>query len=82
MQVFLFFFEEIVFFLLFLCFFALFVYLYSFELFVKMGLTVEYKKADHNTIYAYGLLCRDEAIRTPDPYVPNVVRYQLRYIPL
>ena len=25
---------------------------------------------------------RDEAIRTPDPYVPNVVRYQLRYIPM
>ena len=27
------------------------------------------------------LCCRDEATRTPDPYVPNVVRYQLRYIP-
>ena len=27
------------------------------------------------------LFCRDEATRTPDPYVPNVVRYQLRYIP-
>ena len=26
-------------------------------------------------------MCRDEATRTPDPYVPNVVRYQLRYIP-
>ena len=26
--------------------------------------------------------CRDEATRTPDPYVPNVVRYQLRYIPM
>ena len=26
--------------------------------------------------------CRDEAIRTPDPYVPNVVRYHLRYIPI
>ncbi len=26
--------------------------------------------------------CRDEATRTPDPYVPNVVRYQLRYIPI
>ena len=24
---------------------------------------------------------RKEATRTPDPYVPNVVRYQLRYIP-
>ena len=29
-------------------------------------------------IVAFG---RDEATRTPDPYVPNVVRYQLRYIP-
>ena len=28
------------------------------------------------------LFCRDEATRTPDPYVPNVVRYQLRYIPI
>ena len=27
------------------------------------------------------LVGRDEATRTPDPYVPNVVRYQLRYIP-
>ena len=27
-------------------------------------------------------LCRKEAIRTPDPYVPNVVRYQLRYFPI
>ena len=26
-------------------------------------------------------ICRNEATRTPDPYVPNVVRYQLRYIP-
>ena len=26
-------------------------------------------------------LSRKEAIRTPDPYVPNVVRYQLRYFP-
>ena len=25
---------------------------------------------------------RKEAIRTPDPYVPNVVRYQLRYFPI
>ena len=27
-------------------------------------------------------ISRDEATRTPDPYVPNVVRYQLRYIPI
>ena len=32
--------------------------------------------------YYCGALCRDEATRTPDPYVPNVVRYQLRYIPI
>ena len=25
---------------------------------------------------------RKEATRTPDPYVPNVVRYQLRYFPM
>ncbi len=30
------------------------------------------------SLLSYG---RDEATRTPDPYVPNVVRYQLRYIP-
>ena len=29
----------------------------------------------------YKVFGRDEATRTPDPYVPNVVRYQLRYIP-
>ena len=28
------------------------------------------------------LFCRKEATRTPDPYVPNVVRYQLRYFPI
>lgn len=27
-------------------------------------------------------LSRKEATRTPDPYVPNVVRYQLRYFPI
>ena len=26
--------------------------------------------------------CRDDVTRTRDPYVPNVVRYQLRYIPI
>ncbi len=25
------------------------------------------------------LLCREDVTRTRDPYVPNVVRYQLRY---
>ncbi len=29
-----------------------------------------------------GAFCRKEATRTPDPYVPNVVRYQLRYFPI
>ena len=28
------------------------------------------------------LECRDDSTRTSDPYVPNVVRYQLRYIPI
>ena len=32
--------------------------------------------------FATCLAGRDEATRTPDPYVPNVVRYQLRYIPI
>ena len=28
------------------------------------------------------LIGRDDPTRTDDPYVPNVVRYQLRYIPI
>ena len=36
------------------------------------------KKAINISAYRF---CRNEATRTPDPYVPNVVRYQLRYIP-
>ena len=32
--------------------------------------------------YSFVAFGRDEATRTPDPYVPNVVRYQLRYIPI
>ena len=28
------------------------------------------------------LFGREEVTRTPDPYVPNVVRYQLRYFSL
>ena len=28
------------------------------------------------------LVGRDDRTRTGDPYVPNVVRYQLRYIPM
>ena len=40
------------------------------------------KNKSDNRNYSIVALCRDEATRTPDPYVPNVVRYQLRYIPL
>ena len=29
-----------------------------------------------------GGLCRGDVTRTHDPYVPNVVRYQLRYTPI
>ena len=29
----------------------------------------------------YSFESRDDQTRTGDPYVPNVVRYQLRYIP-
>ena len=32
--------------------------------------------------YFHPTFGRDEATRTPDHYVPNVVRYQLRYIPM
>ena len=31
---------------------------------------------------SFGFSSRKEATRTPDPYVPNVVRYQLRYFPI
>ena len=37
------------------------------------------KRGCHGNLFCF---CRDEATRTPDPYVPNVVRYQLRYIPI
>ncbi len=37
------------------------------------------KKESNLMLLSFG---RDEATRTPDPYVPNVVRYQLRYIPI
>ena len=39
------------------------------------------KKKSDNRKCSFVALCRNEATRTPDPYVPNVVRYQLRYIP-
>ena len=40
------------------------------------------KKAKCLFVKHLALKSRDEATRTPDPYVPNVVRYQLRYIPI
>ena len=41
------------------------------------------KKKREYKIYPLSLVfCRKEATRTPDPYVPNVVRYQLRYFPI
>ncbi len=41
------------------------------------------KTANLRKISRLAVRCsRDEATRTPDPYVPNVVRYQLRYIPI
>ena len=47
---------------------------------ISIGYIVEKEKAASKkvSLVAFG---RDEATRTPDPYVPNVVRYQLRYIP-
>ena len=39
------------------------------------------KRKSDNRIAPIVTFGRDEATRTPDPYVPNVVRYQLRYIP-
>ena len=45
--------------------------------------TIQYKKrvtAVYSTCsHSSG---RDDPTRTDDPYVPNVVRYQLRYIPM
>ena len=46
----------------------------------KIARKLRNKKRDNR----FGCLffCRKEATRTPDPYVPNVVRYQLRYFPI
>ena len=46
---------------------------------LRLGLCI--KNKDTISRLTFDVLCRDEATRTPDPYVPNVVRYQLRYIP-
>ena len=37
---------------------------------------------DNKRAAQWQLFCREEATRTPDPHVPNVVRYQLRYFSL
>ena len=42
---------------------------------------MEYSHSDKKKSHTVALLCRDDSTRTSDPYVPNVVRYQLRYIP-
>ena len=49
---------------------------------VRNLLPVCFKRLQGQLLRLTTLRCRDEATRTPDPYVPNVVRYQLRYIPL
>ena len=43
---------------------------------------VKVKKKKRQPILLVCRLLSNEATRTPDPYVPNVVRYQLRYIPI
>ena len=42
--------------------------------------TTSHKKKEPSIFLNSFFVSRDEATRTPDPYVPNVVRYQLRYI--
>ena len=49
---------------------------------VRNLLPVCFKRLQGQLLRLTTLRCRDEATRTPDPYVPNVVRYQLRYIPI
>ena len=49
---------------------------------VRNLLSVCFKRLQGQLLRLTTLRCRDEATRTPDPYVPNVVRYQLRYIPI
>ena len=48
---------------------------------VRNLLSACFKRLQGQLLRLTTLRCRDEATRTPDPYVPNVVRYQLRYIP-
>ena len=49
---------------------------------VRNLLSACFKRLQGQLLRLTTLRCRDEATRTPDPYVPNVVRYQLRYIPI
>ena len=49
---------------------------------VRNLLSACFKRLQGQLLRLATLRCRDEATRTPDPYVPNVVRYQLRYIPI
>ena len=49
---------------------------------VRNLLSACFKRLQDQLLRLTTLRCRDEATRTPDPYVPNVVRYQLRYIPI
>ena len=45
--------------------------------------TAELTRLDKGDIFLMGKpLCRDDKIRTCDLNVPNVARYQLRYIPI
>ena len=44
-------------------------------------IAIEQIRKSDRRISSFVAFGRDEATRTPDPYVPNVVRYQLRYIP-
>ena len=59
----------------------------SFKRGLKRGLNESPQKRGTPCIKAFPCIrpCpfgRDEATRTPDPYVPNVVRDQRRYIPI
>ncbi len=47
-----------------------------------MELIASIKLKREETAWFLPFFCRDDRTRTGDPYVPNVVRYQLRYIPI
>ena len=54
----------------------------SHKIMAKLFITEEKYEKAANDVNHLPLFSRNEATRTPDPYVPNVVRYQLRYIPI